>query len=46
MLVAGDKEVEAGHISVRSRKAAGETQDMSIDEFIDMLTEEVEARRI
>ncbi len=46
MLVAGDKEVEAGHISVRSRKAAGETQDMSLDEFIQMLTEEVETRKL
>ena len=45
MLVAGDKEMEAGHISVRSRKAAGETQDMSVDAFIDMLTEEVENKR-
>ena len=46
MLVAGDKEVETGRISVRSRKAAGETTDMTLDEFIDMLTEEVETRRL
>ena len=46
MLVAGDREMEAGRISVRSRKAAGETQDMSIDEFIDMLTDEVETKRL
>lgn len=45
MLVAGDKEMEAGHVSVRSRKAAGETQDMSIDAFIAMLTEEVETKK-
>ncbi len=45
MLVAGDKEMEAGHVSVRSRKAAGETRDMSIDAFIAMLTEEVETKK-
>jgi len=45
MLVAGDKEMENGHINVRCRKD-GESKDMSVDEFIAMLKEEVETKRI
>ncbi len=45
MLVAGDKEMENGHVNVRCRKD-GESKDMSVDEFIAMLKEEVETRRI
>ena len=44
MLVAGDKEKETGHVSVRSRKD-GETRDMALEEFIALLTNEVENRR-
>lgn len=44
MLVAGDREMEEGKISVRSRKD-GEMQSMSVEEFISMLTEEVAEKR-
>lgn len=44
MLVAGDREMEEGKISVRSRKD-GEMQSMTVEEFIAMLTEEVAEKR-
>ena len=44
MVVIGDKEVEAGHVNVRNRQ--GESRDMSYDEFVSMLTEEVETKKI
>lgn len=43
MVVIGDKETESGHVNVRNRK--GESQDMSTEEFIAMLTEEVETKK-
>ncbi len=43
MVVIGDKETESGHVNVRNRK--GESQDMSAEEFIAMLTEEVETKK-
>ena len=43
MLVAGDKDIENGVISVRSRKQ-GDMGQMSIDEFIKMITEEIETK--
>ncbi len=41
MIIAGDKDIENGTISVRSRKD-GEQGAMSVDEFIAKITEEVE----
>ena len=43
MLVAGDKDIENGVISVRSRKN-GDMGQMSIDEFIKLITEEIETK--
>ncbi|MCD8391073.1 MAG: threonine--tRNA ligase [Firmicutes bacterium] len=43
MLVAGDKDIENGVISVRSRKN-GDMGQMSIDEFITMIKEEIETK--
>ena len=43
MLVAGDKDIENGVISVRSRKN-GDMGQMSVDEFIKLITEEIETK--
>ena len=40
MLVLGDKEAEAGQVAVRSRKT-GETVNMSPDEFLAVISEEI-----
>ncbi len=45
MLVAGDKDIENGVISVRSRKN-GDMGAMTIDEFIKMATEEIETKKL
>lgn len=45
MLVAGDKDIENGVISVRSRKN-GDMGAMTIDEFIKMATEEIEMKKL
>ncbi len=43
MLIAGDKDIEAGVVSVRSRKD-GDIGSMTIDEFIEKITEEIETK--
>ena len=43
MLILGEKEVEAGNISVRDR--SGETVQRSVDEFIADITAEISERR-
>ncbi len=43
MLVLGDKEAESGQVAVRSRKT-GETQMMSLEEFMEKIGEEVKTR--
>ena len=43
MLVLGDKEAESGQVAVRSRKT-GETQVMSLEEFMEKIGEEVTTR--
>ena len=43
MLILGEKEKEAGNISVRDR--SNETQPMSLDDFIAQITEEIAERR-
>ena len=45
MLVLGDKEAESGQVAVRSRKT-GETQVMSLEEFMEKIGEEVKTRAI
>lgn len=45
MLVAGDKDIENGVVSVRSRKN-GDMGSMNIDEFIAMIKEEIDTKRI
>ncbi len=45
MLVAGDKDIENGVISVRSRKG-GDLGSMTVDEFIAMITEEIETKKL
>ena len=45
MLVAGDKDIENGVISVRSRKN-GDMGAMTIDEFIKMAAEEIETKKL
>ena len=45
MLVLGDKEEESGQVAVRSRKT-GETQVMSLKEFMEKIGKEVETRAI
>ena len=40
--VLGEKEVEAGNISVRDR--SNETVQMSVDEFVAKVTEEIKTR--
>ena len=42
MLILGEKEVEAGNISVRDR--SNETVQMSVDEFVAKVTEEIRTR--
>ena len=44
MLIIGDKEMEAGTVSVR-RRGEGEIGAMKFDEFLAMLKEEVELRK-
>lgn len=44
MVVIGDKDIEAGAVSVRSRKS-GDMGSMSVDEFVDMIVEEVETKK-
>lgn len=45
MLVAGDKDVENGTVSVRSRKE-GEQGAMSVDEFADMIEKEIKSKAL
>lgn len=45
MLVVGDKEIESGELSVRSRDK-GEIGVMSIEKFISMLNEEIETKEL
>ena len=45
MLVAGDKDIENGVVSVRDRRD-GDIGSMTIDEFIEKITEEVEKKII
>ncbi len=45
MLVAGDKDIENGTVSVRSRKD-GEQGAMSVDEFADMLEKEIKSKAL
>ena len=42
MLILGEKEVEAGNISVRDR--SNETVPMAVDEFIAKVREEIDTR--
>ena len=44
MVVVGDKDVEVNAVSVRSRKA-GDMGSMSVDEFVDMIVDEVENKK-
>ena len=44
MVVIGDKDIEANAVSVRSRKA-GDMGSMSVDEFVDMIVDEVENKK-
>jgi len=43
MLIIGDKEVEANAVGVRSRKN-GDIGQMSVDSFLDLLSEEIKAK--
>ncbi len=45
MLVAGDKDIEAGAVSVRSRKN-GEQGAMSVDDFISRIEEEIKTKAL
>ena len=45
MLVAGDKDIENGTVSVRSRKE-GEQGAMSVDEFADMIEKEIKYKAL
>ena len=45
MLVAGDKDIEKGTVSVRSRKE-GEQGAMSVDEFADMIEKEIKSKAL
>ena len=45
MLVVGDKEAEAGTISLRSRKN-GDEGTMSAEEFISRIREEIDSRSL
>ena len=44
MIVIGDKDIENGAISVRSRKT-GDMGSMDIDEFIKMIKEEIDTKQ-
>lgn len=44
MVVIGDKDVEANAVSVRSRKE-GDKGSMSVDDFVNMIVEEVETKK-
>ena len=44
MIVIGDKDVEANAVSVRSRKQ-GDMGSMSVDNFVNMIVEEVETKK-
>ena len=44
MLVVGDKDIENGTVSVRSRKE-GDQGAMNVDEFIAMIKEEIDTKR-
>ena len=44
MVVIGDKDIEANAVSVRSRKA-GDMGSMSVNEFVDMIVDEVENKK-
>ena len=44
MVVVGDKDVEANAVSVRSRKE-GDKGSMSVDDFVNMIVEEVETKK-
>ncbi|MBQ3125333.1 MAG: threonine--tRNA ligase [Clostridia bacterium] len=44
MVVVGDKDIEANAVSVRSRKA-GDMGSMNVDEFVDMIVDEVENKK-
>lgn len=44
MVIIGDKEVESGHVSVRSRKAGGDMGTMELKQFVDKLIDEIESR--
>ncbi len=45
MLIAGDKDIENGTVSVRSR-SKGELGATSIDEFVDQITEEINTKKL
>ncbi len=45
MLVVGDKELETGSVSVRSRKD-GDKGSMSVDEFMNMILDEIKTRKL
>ncbi len=45
MLIAGDKDIENGTVSVRSR-SAGELGACTIEEFIDKIVEEIETKKL
>jgi len=45
MLILGDKEVEENKVGVRERKA-GDLGQMSIDEFMNRIKEEIESKKI
>ena len=45
MLVVGDRDMDAGTVSVRHR-AEGDLGAMSLDEFINLLAEEVRTKAI
>ena len=44
MIVIGDKDIENGAVSVRSRKE-GEMGSMNVDDFVKMIVEEVETKK-
>ena len=44
MIVIGDKDVESNAVSVRSRKQ-GDMGSMSVDDFVNMIVEEVETKK-
>ncbi len=44
MIVIGDKDIEANAVSVRSRKA-GDMGSMNVDDFVNMIVEEVQTKK-